>query len=110
MDRKAVAECLTFRTLLKGAVMKRAIFIIFIMLFSEQAVAAETQMPITATIIVCPRDNLQRACAQESRCCYLLEDKDETVKASPSGGESAADLLPVRLSYAGSRSYRTTSH
>lgn len=79
-----------------GNIMKQTILLIFILLSSGQAHAAEAQMPIMVTIIVCPRDDLPKACDRESRCCYLLDDATGVETA----GQDSEETPPIRLAIA----------
>ena len=81
--------------------MKRGFIIAFVMLSAvltgiilplRPAPAAEAEMPVTVTIVVCPRDDLRNACDRETRCCYLLEGEDGNRSSSGSGPSSTPPM------------------
>jgi len=81
--------------------MIRAILIIFLLFSNSPAFADEAEMPVTATIIVCPRDSLRQACERETRCCYLLEEQGEASDDRLSHQDIEGTGPPLRISYAG---------
>lgn len=58
--------------------MLRTFVAMFLYLLPVSAFAAEAILPITVTIIQCgKKEDLEKACQKEPKCCKLIEDKKE---------------------------------